>query len=67
MHSKVPPADEMPHVGHGDKVKREAGELVEDVKIEKGERYDGDRDRERERRHRHRDEEGGDRYEKHER
>jgi RNA-binding protein Luc7-like 2 len=31
-HGLVPPADELPAVGHGDKVKREAGELVEDVK-----------------------------------
>ncbi|KAK4686541.1 RNA-binding protein Luc7-like 2, partial [Tremellales sp. Uapishka_1] len=31
-HPKIPPAEEMPVVGHGDKVKREAGELVEDVK-----------------------------------
>jgi len=38
VHSQVPPADEMPLVGHGDKVKREAGELVEDVKVEKEER-----------------------------
>jgi RNA-binding protein Luc7-like 2 len=38
IHSKVPPADEMPVVGHGDKVKREAGELVEDVKVEREER-----------------------------
>lgn len=38
VHYQVPPADEMPTVGHGDKVKREAGELVEDVKVEKEER-----------------------------
>ena len=38
IHSKVPPADEMPVVGHGDKIKREAGELVEDVKVEREER-----------------------------
>lgn len=68
LHSRVPAADELPVVGHGDKVKREAGELVEDVKMEKdrGERYerdDRDRDRERERRHRHRDEDG-DRYDR---
>ncbi|KAL7422031.1 splicing factor [Cryptotrichosporon argae] len=52
-HPRVPPADELPAVGHGDKVKREAGELVEDVKdvrerAEHGARYD-DRERERER------------------
>ena len=73
---KVPPADEMPVVGHGDKVKREAGELVEDVKEEKDresrdryrderERYDGHKsergDRsDKERESRHRD----DRYER---
>jgi len=44
IHSQIPPADEMPVVGHGDKVKREAGELVEDVKVEREER-----------RHRHED------------
>ncbi|ODN72764.1 hypothetical protein L202_08199 [Cryptococcus amylolentus CBS 6039] len=49
-HSRVPPSDEMPVVGHGDKVKREAGELVEDLKEERaGEERDryrsGDRDR----------------------
>jgi len=44
VHSQIPPADEMPVVGHGDKVKREAGELVEDVKVEREER-----------RHRHED------------
>lgn len=43
-HGLVPPADELPTVGHGDKVKREAGELVEDVKeVREG----GDRDRDR--------------------
>jgi len=77
-HSRVPPADEMPVVGHGEKIKREAGELVEDIKSERGERerdrerdrYDRrDREKERdgdkdgERKHRHRDEDG-ERYEK---
>ncbi|KAL1411380.1 splicing factor [Vanrija albida] len=41
-HPRVPPADELPSVGHGDKGKREAGELVED---EKRERDRSDRDR----------------------
>ncbi|WVQ79671.1 hypothetical protein IAT38_001771 [Cryptococcus sp. DSM 104549] len=46
-HSRIPPADEMPHVGHGDKGKREAGELVEDLKEERRSetRERGDRDR----------------------
>ena len=35
---RVPPADEMPAVGHGQKIKREAGELVEDVKEERSRR-----------------------------
>jgi RNA-binding protein Luc7-like 2 len=34
IHSKIPPADELPVVGHGDKIKREAGELVEDVTVQ---------------------------------
>ncbi|RSH89027.1 splicing factor [Saitozyma podzolica] len=51
---KVPPADEMPVVGHGDKVKREAGELVEDVKEDRerstrDRSRDGERDRDKER------------------
>lgn len=53
-------------MGHGDKIKREAGELVEDVKVEKdrGDRYERERHGEdRERRHRHRDEDG-ERYER---
>ncbi|WWC89012.1 uncharacterized protein L201_003929 [Kwoniella dendrophila CBS 6074] len=35
-HSKIPPADEIPVVGHGDKVKREAGELEDDLKETRG-------------------------------
>lgn len=47
---KVPAPEEMPHIGHGDKVKREAGELVEDIKEERMHDYSsGDRERERER------------------
>ncbi|WVQ77860.1 hypothetical protein IAR50_007557 [Cryptococcus sp. DSM 104548] len=43
-HPRVPPLDEMPVVGHGDKVKREAGELVEDLREERaGEERDRDR------------------------
>jgi RNA-binding protein Luc7-like 2 len=47
-HGLVPPADELPAVGHGDKVKREAGELVEDVKDARDrehDRYDRREDR----------------------
>ncbi|WVQ99690.1 hypothetical protein IAU59_006829 [Kwoniella sp. CBS 9459] len=35
-HPKIPPADEIPAVGHGDKVKREAGELEDDLKERRG-------------------------------
>nr|XP_019046562.1 small nuclear ribonucleoprotein [Kwoniella bestiolae CBS 10118]OCF25492.1 small nuclear ribonucleoprotein [Kwoniella bestiolae CBS 10118] len=53
VHSKVPPADEIPVVGHGDKVKREAGELEDDLRERRGSRdRDGERERERERSHR---------------
>ncbi|WVR06769.1 hypothetical protein IAU60_003804 [Kwoniella sp. DSM 27419] len=73
-HPKYPPADEVPTVGHGDKVKREAGELEEDLK-ERRESRDrsehrsdrdrdrSDRDRERDR-DRHRGRDGDDKYER---
>ncbi|AGV14612.1 small nuclear ribonucleoprotein, variant [Cryptococcus neoformans var. grubii H99] len=49
-HARVPPAEEMPVVGHGDKVKREAGELVEDLKEERAmEERDKEREKYRER------------------
>lgn len=49
-HTRVPPAEEMPVVGLGDKVKREAGELVEDLKEERAmEERDKERERYRER------------------
>ncbi|WVO15227.1 hypothetical protein L204_102876 [Cryptococcus depauperatus] len=34
-HTGVPPYDEIPHVGHGDKMRREAGELFEVLKDER--------------------------------
>lgn len=65
----MPPADEMPAVGHGDKVKREAGELVEDIKEDRRERYrdreGGDRERDRDSRDRYRDRD--DKYDKYDR
>ncbi|WWC62191.1 uncharacterized protein I303_104786 [Kwoniella dejecticola CBS 10117] len=69
-HSKIPPADEIPVVGHGDKVKREAGELEDDLKERRGSRDeshrsgDRDRDRERERSHRDRDRDRDDKYDR---
>ncbi|ORY26318.1 hypothetical protein BCR39DRAFT_566030 [Naematelia encephala] len=60
---RVPPPEEMPAVGHGDKVKREAGELVEDIKEERAREYDQERsrdsrERDRPRESRYRDREG---------
>ncbi len=46
-HPRVPPADEIPHIGHGDKVKREAGELVDDIKDVREKEKERDRDRDR--------------------
>lgn len=67
----MPPADEMPVVGHGDKVKREAGELVEDIKEDRRDRdrykdrEGGDRERDRDSRDRYRDRD--DKYDKYDR
>ncbi|WRT66657.1 uncharacterized protein IL334_003617 [Kwoniella shivajii] len=55
IHSKIPPMGEMPVVGHGDKVKREAGELEDDLRetrTKSRDRDDGHRERERGDRHR---------------
>ncbi|WWC94556.1 hypothetical protein V866_001402 [Kwoniella sp. B9012] len=68
VHSKVPPADEIPVVGHGDKVKREAGELEDDLRERRGSRDDSLRDRERSHRDRDdRDRERSSRYDDRER
>ncbi|EIW65997.1 small nuclear ribonucleoprotein [Tremella mesenterica] len=74
MHPRVPPVDEMPLVGHGDKIRREAGELEEDLKEVKGEREREERhvsskyrDRDRDDRHeRYREKDGYDKYDRRE-
>lgn len=63
-HGHVPPADELPVVGHGDKVKREAGELVEDVKESRRESSRDESDKYESRREdRYREREREDKYE----
>ncbi|OCF38632.1 small nuclear ribonucleoprotein [Kwoniella heveanensis CBS 569] len=70
IHPKIPPADEIPTVGHGDKVKREAGELEDDLKERRGSRDEGSAGGHRESASGHRssrDRERDDKYDKYDR
>ncbi|WWC69906.1 uncharacterized protein I206_103849 [Kwoniella pini CBS 10737] len=63
-HPKIPPVDEIPVVGHGDKVKREAGELEDDLKERRGSRDRDHRSSDRDRERSHRDRDRDDKYDR---